>query len=52
MIVDLDKFKTIILIRTEQDTSGILIQSFVLSHFNYCPLVCHFTTARQLLGGK
>ena len=26
----------------------MLIQSFVFSHFNYCPLVWYFTTARQL----
>ena len=26
----------------------MLIQSFVFSHFNYCPLVWYFTTAKQL----
>ena len=33
---------------THQSTRKILTQSFVLSHFNYCPLVWYFTTARQL----
>ena len=32
----------------EEKTRKILIQSFVLSHFNYCPLVWYFTTAKQL----
>ena len=33
---------------THQSTQKILIQSFVLSCFNYCPLVWYFTTAKQL----
>ena len=33
---------------THQSTRKILIQSFVLSHFSYCPLVWYFTTAKQL----
>ena len=33
---------------THQSTRKILIQSFVLSHFNYCPLVWYFTIAKQL----
>ena len=32
----------------EEKTRKILIQSFVLSHFNYYPLVWYFTTAKQL----
>ena len=32
----------------EEKTRKILIQSFVLSQFNYCPLVWYFTTAKQL----
>ena len=33
---------------THQSTRKVLIQSFVLSHFNHCPLVWYFTTAKQL----
>ena len=33
---------------THHSTRNNLIQSFVLSHFNYCPLVWYFTTAKQL----
>ena len=31
-----------------EKTHKILIQSFTLSHFNYCPLVWYFTTSKQL----
>ena len=31
-----------------EKTRKMLIQSFVFSHFNYCPLVWYFTTAKQL----
>ena len=31
-----------------EKTRKILIQSFVSCHFNYCPLVWYFTTAKQL----
>ena len=31
-----------------EKTHKTLVQSFVLSHFNYCPLVWYFTTAKQL----
>ena len=30
------------------DTCKILINSFIISNFNYCPLVWHFSTAKQL----
>ena len=33
---------------THQSTPKILIQSFLLSHFNYFPLVWYFTAAKQL----
>ena len=33
---------------THQSTRKILIHSFVLFHFNYCPIVWYFTTAKQL----
>ena len=33
---------------TNERTRKILIQSFTLSHFNYCPLVWYFATSKQL----
>ena len=33
---------------TNEKTRKILIQSFTLSHFNYCPLVWYFTTSKRL----
>ena len=33
---------------THEKTRKMLIQSFVFSHFNYCPLVWYCTTAKQL----
>ena len=33
---------------THEKTRKMLIQSFVFSNFNYCPLVWYFTTAKQL----
>ena len=33
---------------THEKARKMLIQSFVFSHFNYCPLVWYFTTAKQL----
>ena len=26
----------------------IMVQSFILAHFNYCPLVWYFTSAKQI----
>ena len=31
------------------DTKKLLINSFIYCHFNYCPLVWHFTTAKSKL---
>ena len=33
---------------TNERTRKIIIQSFTLSHFNYCPLVWYFTSSKQL----
>ena len=33
---------------TSEKTSKSLVHAFVLAHFNYCPLVWYFTTAKQL----
>ena len=33
---------------TNERTRKIRIQSFTLSHFNYCPFVWYFTTSKQL----
>ena len=29
-------------------TRKIMVQSFILAHFNYCPLVWYFTSAKQI----
>ena len=29
-------------------TQKIMVQSFILAHFNYCPLVWYFTSAEQI----
>ena len=29
-------------------TQKIMVQSFILVHFNYCPLVWYFTSAKQI----
>ena len=29
-------------------TRKIMVQSFILGHFNYCPLVWYFTSAKQI----
>ena len=44
----LNALKRLRLYITHDKTRKILIQSFVFSHFNYCPLVWYFTTAKQL----
>ena len=31
-----------------QQTRKIMVQSFILAHFNYCPLVWYFTSAKQI----
>ena len=33
---------------SHQSTSKIMVQSFILAHFNYCPLVWYFTSAKQI----
>ena len=33
---------------TSEKTHKSLVHAFVLAHFNYCPLVWYFTTAKQL----
>ena len=29
-------------------TRKIMVQSFILAHFNYCPLAWYFTSAKQI----
>ena len=31
-----------------KEAKNVLIQSFISSNFNYCPLVCHFSSSKSL----